>query len=50
MFPGMGMRLHWPFEDPAAFDGSDDEKYEVLRDIRDQIKDKVKNWLHILET
>src|SRR4030067_2715331 len=24
-FPGFGQRLHWSFEDPAAFEGSDNE-------------------------
>jgi arsenate reductase len=26
VFPGMGQRLHWPFDDPAAFEGTDEEK------------------------
>ncbi len=44
-FPGMGKRLHWPFEDPAAFEGSDEEKTEKFREIRDQIEAKVKDWV-----
>jgi arsenate reductase len=25
-FPGVDQRFHWPFEDPAAFSGTDEEK------------------------
>ena len=47
-FPGMGQRLHWPFEDPAAFEGSEDEKLSFFRSIRDQIQARIQNW--IIET
>jgi len=49
MFPGMGKRLHWPFEDPAAFEGSDEETAEKFREIRDQIETKVQSLLTALE-
>jgi arsenate reductase (thioredoxin) len=45
IFPGMGMRLHWPFEDPAAFVGSEEETTDKFREIRDQIDGKVRAWL-----
>lgn len=44
-FPGMGTRLHWPFEDPAAFEGSEPEKLAAFRDVRDQIRAKIQSWL-----
>ena len=44
-FPGIGQRLHWFFEDPAAFEGSDEEKMEKFRQIRDEIAARVKEWL-----
>lgn len=44
IFPGMGIRLHWPFEDPAAFQGSDEEKLAKFRQVRDQIELKVAEW------
>lgn len=44
-FPGMGKRMHWPFEDPAALIGSDEEKTAKFREIRDQIEEKIKSWL-----
>jgi len=45
VFPGMGTRLHWPFEDPAAFKGPEEEKITLFRTVRDQIKDKIQAWL-----
>jgi len=45
MFPGMGTRIHWPFEDPAAFEGNDEEKTQKFREIRDQIEAKIKSWI-----
>ncbi|MEN6473103.1 MAG: arsenate reductase ArsC [Syntrophaceae bacterium] len=49
VFPGMGQRLHWDFEDPAAAVGSDKERLQKFRDIRDQIQDRVRAWLHEIE-
>ena len=45
IFPGMGQRLHWSFEDPAAFVGSDDEKLAKFREVRDRIERQIKEWL-----
>jgi arsenate reductase len=44
-FPGVGHRLHWSFEDPAAFVGSDEEKLQQFRVVRDQMDQQIKNWL-----
>ncbi|MBD3230305.1 MAG: arsenate reductase ArsC [Candidatus Lokiarchaeota archaeon] len=43
--PGVSTRLFWPFDDPAAFQGSDEEKINKFREIRDQIDKKIKEWL-----
>ena len=45
IFPGMGLRLHWPFDDPAKFEGSDAETLGVFRQVRDQIDRKIQDWL-----
>lgn len=37
-FPGMVKRLHIPFTDPSTLAGSEAEKLEVVRGIRDGIK------------
>ncbi len=45
IFPGIGIRLHWSFEDPVAFEGSEQEKLTRFREIRDQIETRVKFWV-----
>ncbi|MFW5714590.1 MAG: arsenate reductase ArsC [Brevefilum sp.] len=45
VFPGMGTRLHWPFEDPAALEGPEEQKLAFFRRVRDQIKNKIQDWL-----
>ena len=44
-FPGVGRREHWPFEDPAAFRGSEAEKLAKFREVRDQIEQRIKAWV-----
>jgi len=45
IFPGNSIRFHWPFEDPAAQKGDEESKLNKFRKIRDQIRDKIKQWL-----
>ncbi|MDD8013930.1 MAG: arsenate reductase ArsC [Acidobacteriota bacterium] len=45
IFPGAGRRDHWSFPDPAAFAGSEEEKLEQVRRLRDLIAAKVRAWL-----
>ena len=49
-FLGELHRLHWPFEDPAAFEGDDEDKTAFFRKVRDQIEEKVQTWLKETET
>ena len=44
-FPGVGQRLHWSFEDPAAAQGSQEKKLLQFRQVRDQIEQRIKEWL-----
>jgi arsenate reductase (thioredoxin) len=37
VFPGNVKRLHWPFDDLAAVEGSEDVRKAAFRRIRDQI-------------
>jgi arsenate reductase len=43
VFPGLGStkRLHWPFEDPSQARGSHEEKLVLVRGIREQIRQRV---------
>ena len=43
--PGMGQRLHWGFEDPAAFVGPEEETLAKFPEVRDQIDERIKGWL-----
>jgi arsenate reductase (thioredoxin) len=45
VWPGVSYRLHWYFEDPAAFTGTDEEKLAKFRQVRDQIEKKIKAWI-----
>jgi arsenate reductase (thioredoxin) len=45
IFPGMGQRLHWPFDDPAAVQGSEADQLAAFRSVRDQIEAKIGSWL-----
>ena len=44
-FPGMGQRLFWPFDDPAAVEGSEEERLSAFRQVRDQIEARLTEWL-----
>lgn len=45
-----GTKLHWPFDDPAAVEGTDEEKLAAFRVTRDQLDARIKLWLEALET
>ena len=45
IFPGMGKRLHWPFDDPVAFLGSEEQRLQQFRQVRDAIEARVLAWL-----
>lgn len=48
-FPGVAKRLHWAFDDPAALEGSHDEKLAEFRRVRDQIDARIRAWIDELE-
>lgn len=45
IFLNMGIHEHWPFDDPAKFEGSDPERLEFTRRVRDQIDARIKKWV-----
>ena len=45
IFPGAKETLHWPFDDPAHATGTDEEKLAAFRRVRDQIQERIKNYL-----
>jgi arsenate reductase len=44
IFPGPTRRLHWSFPDPSQATGSENEKLEQVRAIRDEIRQKIEEW------
>jgi arsenate reductase (thioredoxin) len=38
-FPGAAERLHWSLPDPAAAQGTEEERLEVFRSVRDRLRD-----------
>src|ERR1043165_3697684 len=45
LWPGALNRLEWPFDDPASFEGPEEERVARFRSVRDQIDQKITSWL-----
>jgi arsenate reductase (thioredoxin) len=45
IWPGVNTRMHWSFEDPAAFEGTEAEQLAKFREVRDLIEKKIKAWI-----
>jgi arsenate reductase len=45
VWPGVNQRMHWSFEDPAAFEGTDEAKLAKFREVRDQIEKRIEEWV-----
>ena len=41
VFPGRAERLHWTFEDPSSFEGTDEQRLMRTRMVRDQIYQRI---------
>ena len=45
IFPGKAERIHWSFPDPAKVEGSEADKLEVFRQVRDDLEAHLRAWL-----
>ena len=45
IFPGVSIRENWPFDDPGAAKGSEEDRLPVYRRVRDEIKKKIEAFL-----
>jgi len=45
VFPGAKNRLHWSFEDPLRAGGAQEERLEVFRTVRDEIRERIEREL-----
>ena len=43
--PGLVNRLHWSYEDPSRAKGSEEERLQAFRRVRDQIQQRLVEWL-----
>ena len=49
VFPGRTTRIHWSFSDPSQATGTDQERLQAFRRVRDQIRARLRQWLESLE-
>lgn len=51
LWPGLAdeNRIFWPFDDPAHAEGTEEEKLECFRRVRDEIRTKLADWLKTME-
>jgi arsenate reductase len=49
IMPGVAKTLHWPFEDPADAEGTDEQKFLVFQNVRDQIESKITAYLKSIQ-
>jgi len=45
IFPGITKRMHWSFEDPSSFVGTNEEKLARTRAVRDTIRSRIEEWI-----
>lgn len=50
IFPGHTRRLHWRFDDPSLATGTEQDRLETFRRVRDQIIVRIREWVADLET
>jgi protein-tyrosine-phosphatase len=47
IFLGKAERLHWGLPDPASAQGTDEEKLVKFREIRDEIRKRIRDQIHL---
>ena len=45
VFPAKTTRIHWSFPDPSRATGSDDERLDVFRRVRDDVRRRIAAWI-----
>lgn len=45
IFPGALKTIHWSFEDPSSFTGTEEEKLKRVSEVRDAIKTRVEEFI-----
>src|ERR1039458_4400933 len=45
VFPALTTRIHWSIEDPAAVQGSEAQRFEAFRRIRDELRKRLRDFI-----
>jgi arsenate reductase len=45
IFPGICFREHWPIDDPAQAEGTHEQRMQVFRRVRDEIRFRVREFI-----
>jgi arsenate reductase len=45
VFPGQGTRVHWGFEDPARAEGTENQRLQAFRRVRDGLRERIEALL-----
>jgi len=45
VFPGPAQRIHWPLDDPAKAESSEEQRLAVFRRVRDEIRDQLEAFI-----
>ena len=45
IWPGAREREEWALDDPSAATGSEEERLETFRRVRDEVRERVEGWL-----
>lgn len=49
IFPGAMESIHWSFEDPSTFIGSEEDKLKKIAVVRDEIKNKIEDFIKLIK-
>lgn len=45
IFPGIAKKIHWSFTDPSQFQGTVEEKLAKVRDVKEEIRRQLQEWV-----
>ena len=48
IFPGIAANLHWSFDDPSSFQGTEAERLDKTREVRNHIEKAIRSWVSSL--
>ena len=47
VFPGLSQRFHWGFTDPSKFEGTPEQKLIKTKMVKEEIRQKINEWLKV---